>query len=42
VRPSQLLDRRLWKELGIATAIEDDGTPLVPAARLVRDDAGPA
>ena len=42
VRPSQLLDRRLWKELGIAAAIEDDGTPLVPAARLVRDDAGPA
>jgi tRNA 2-thiocytidine biosynthesis protein TtcA len=37
VRPSHLLDQRLWKNLGLDAARETDGT--VPLARLVRADA---
>jgi hypothetical protein len=33
VRPSHLLDQRLWKHLGLEAAREADGT--VPLARLV-------
>ena len=37
VRPSQLLDKRLWKALGLAAATEGEAaSPLAPA-RLVRD-----
>ena len=37
VRPSQLLDRELWKGLGLAVASEHETTTdLVPPARLVR------
>jgi tRNA 2-thiocytidine biosynthesis protein TtcA len=46
VRPSQLLDQRLWKALGLAAATEADGAgsaggagggAAIPPARLVRD-----
>jgi tRNA 2-thiocytidine biosynthesis protein TtcA len=37
VRPSHLLDQRLWKNLGLEAAREADGT--VPLARLLRADA---
>ena len=36
VRASQLLDKRLWSQLGIAAALEDEGKNLVPVARLHR------
>ena len=36
VRASQLLDKRLWSQLGIAAALEDEGKNLVSAARLHR------
>ncbi len=36
VRASQLLDKRLWSQLGIAAALEDEGKNLVPAGRLHR------
>jgi len=40
VRPSQLVDRDLWRRLGLAAAREDDeGERVVPPSRLVRGDA---
>jgi tRNA 2-thiocytidine biosynthesis protein TtcA len=39
VRPSQLLDKGLWKKLGIASAVENEEGALVPMSRLVREAA---
>jgi hypothetical protein len=33
VRPSQLLDRDLWRELGLRVAEERDEAPATPTAR---------
>jgi tRNA 2-thiocytidine biosynthesis protein TtcA len=38
VRPSHLLDARLWKSLGIEAASEDEVAGVVPASRLFRDE----
>ncbi len=40
VRPSHLVDKDLWRRLGLAAADENDETErVVPPSRLVRDDA---
>jgi tRNA 2-thiocytidine biosynthesis protein TtcA len=38
VRPSHLLDARLWRSLGIEAASEDEAAGVVPASRLFRDE----
>jgi tRNA 2-thiocytidine biosynthesis protein TtcA len=36
VRPSHLLDRDLWREMGLTVAREENASPVVPLSRLSR------